>query len=94
MDNRLFFDLWLIVGLIGQFFFFLRFFVQWVVSEYKRQSTVPDLFWYLSLIGGITLLLYAIHKEDVVFIIGQAGGLIVYIRNIMLLKRGKGYPLQ
>lgn len=94
MDNRLFLDLWLIVGLIGQLFFFLRFFVQWIVSEYKRQSTVPDLFWYLSLIGGITLLFYAIHKEDIVFIIGQAGGLIVYIRNIMLLKHRKGYPLE
>ncbi len=80
-------DFWLIFGLIGQLFFFLRFFVQWIVSEIKKRSTIPVVFWYLSLLGGITLLVYAIHRGDPVFIIGQGGGLIVYIRNVMLLRR-------
>ncbi len=89
MDRKIFADFWLIFGLLGQIFFFLRFFVQWIVSEYRKKSTVPNAFWYLSLLGGITLLIYAIHREDIVFIIGQAGGLIIYVRNIMLLNRKK-----
>jgi lipid-A-disaccharide synthase-like uncharacterized protein len=80
-------DFWLVFGLLGQVFFFLRFFIQWIVSEVKKRSTVPEVFWYLSLLGGITLFIYAIHREDIVFIIGQGGGLIIYIRNIMLLKK-------
>ncbi len=80
-------DLWLILGLLGQFFFFLRFFIQWIVSEIKKRSTIPRIFWFLSLTGGFILLLYAIHRRDPVFIIGQAGGLIIYIRNIILLRR-------
>lgn len=87
--DRLHLDFWLVFGLLGQFVFFLRFFVQWIVSEIKKRSTIPDVFWYLSLLGGITLFIYAIHREDVVFIIGQGGGLIIYTRNIMLLKKGK-----
>ncbi|MCX7943592.1 MAG: lipid-A-disaccharide synthase N-terminal domain-containing protein [Deltaproteobacteria bacterium] len=80
-------DFWLVFGLIGQFFFFLRFFVQWIVSEFKKKSTVPNVFWFLSLLGGVTLLIYAIHRKDLVFIIGQAGGIIIYTRNIMLIFR-------
>lgn len=79
-------DFWLLFGLLGQLFFFLRFFVQWIVSEIKKKSTIPVIFWYLSLLGGITLLIYAIHRRDPVFIIGQMGGLIIYIRNIMLIR--------
>lgn len=82
-------DFWLVFGLFGQFFFFLRFFVQWIVSEVRKKSTVPAVFWFLSLIGGVTLLIYAIHRQDPVFIIGQSGGLIIYIRNIMLLNKEK-----
>ncbi len=80
-------DFWLVFGFLGQAFFFMRFFVQWIVSEIKKKSTIPNAFWFLSLLGGITLLIYAIHRQDPVFIIGQAGGLIIYFRNIMLLKR-------
>ena len=34
------FDLWLIVGLLGQLLFSLRFLVQWLASEKKGKSTV------------------------------------------------------
>lgn len=75
------------VGVVGQCIFFSRFLVQWIASERKGVSTVPTVFWYLSLSGGIMLLIYSIWRADPVFIVGQAVGLFVYVRNIMLIRR-------
>lgn len=80
-------DLWLIIGFAGQALFFMRFLVQWIVSEKSGKSTIPDIFWYFSLSGGVVLFLYAAHKQDPVFMMGQGVGLFVYIRNIMLIMR-------
>lgn len=82
--------LWLAVGLFAQLLFFGRFLVQWLTSEREGRSTIPPLFWYFSLAGGILLLAYSIEKRDPVFILGQSLGLLVYVRNLMLLgKRGE-----
>lgn len=81
--------LWLAVGLLAQLMFFLRFLIQWIVSERKKESTIPQSFWYLSVAGAIGLLTYAIHRKDPVFIIGPSAGLLIYLRNIYLLKRSK-----
>jgi len=78
---------WLAVGFVGQALFSLRFIVQWIVSERERRSIIPIAFWYFSLAGGLTLLAYAIHRRDPVFIVGQAAGLIVYLRNLALVRR-------
>jgi lipid-A-disaccharide synthase-like uncharacterized protein len=75
-------------GFVGQALFSARFLVQWLVSEHRRQSTIPLAFWYLSIGGGATLLTYAALRHDPVFVVGQAGGLVVYIRNLMLLRQG------
>jgi lipid-A-disaccharide synthase-like uncharacterized protein len=79
--------LWLGVGFLGQALFSARFIVQWVVSEKRRRSVTPVAFWYFSLAGGVILLSYAIHRRDTVFIVGQAAGLLVYVRNLMLIAR-------
>jgi lipid-A-disaccharide synthase-like uncharacterized protein len=79
--------LWLFIGFGGQAAFSARFLVQWVVSEARRESVIPVPFWYLSLVGGSLLLVYAIHRKDPVFILGQAAGLVVYIRNLVLIAR-------
>ena len=78
-------DAWKFFGLAAQAIFFGRFFVQWIVSERKGESTVPVMFWVLSVFGGALLLVYAIHQRDIVFILGQAGGLVIYTRNLMLI---------
>ncbi len=79
--------LWVIVGLLGQVFFTARFLVQWIASERARRSIVPNLFWVFSVGGGLVLLVYAIYRRDPVFIAGQAGGLLIYGRNLMLIVR-------
>src|SRR4029453_16859049 len=83
---------WLAVGFAGQALFTARFIVQWLKSERVRRSVIPMAFWYLSLAGGMTLLIYALHRRDPVFILGQAAGAIVYIRNIVLIVRERREP--
>lgn len=79
--------LWLGIGFTGQMFFSGRFLVQWLRSEKEGKSVIPLSFWYLSLLGGLTLLIYAIHTGDPVFILGQATGSFIYLRNLHLIRR-------
>lgn len=87
-------DLWLIIGFVGQGFFSARFVVQWLSSERARRSVVPVAFWYLSIAGGASLLAYAIHRADPVFIVGQCAGFLIYMRNLyfVLRERGRATP--
>lgn len=80
---------WLALGFLGQAMFSARFVVQWVASERRKTSVIPVAFWWLSIAGGVGLLSYALHRGDPVFIVGQAAGLVVYGRNLVLL-RGTG----
>lgn len=82
-------NFWIIFGFLGQFLFFMRFLVQWVVSEKRGESIIPTAFWYLSIIGSIIVLSYAIHKLDPVFIVGQSVASVVYVRNLMLIYKKK-----
>jgi lipid-A-disaccharide synthase-like uncharacterized protein len=79
--------LWIGIGLVGQLLFFGRFLVQWIASERAKRSVVPLAFWYFSIFGGSVLLVYAIYRKDPVFILGQAGGLVIYLRNLVLIRR-------
>lgn len=78
---------WLIVGFLGQLLFSMRFLLQWVQSERAKKSVIPVAFWYFSLGGSVVLLAYAIHRQDPVFILGQAAGLVIYLRNLFLISR-------
>jgi lipid-A-disaccharide synthase-like uncharacterized protein len=86
--------IWILVGFAGQFLFMMRFLWQWIQSERQRRSIIPIAFWYFSIGGGLVLLAYAIHRRDPVFITGQGLGLIVYIRNLLLIRavRRDGAP--
>jgi lipid-A-disaccharide synthase-like uncharacterized protein len=84
--------MWIAIGFAGQLLFTARFLVQWLSSERARRSVVPTAFWYLSLAGGLTLLAYALHRKDPVFIAGQAAGAIIYVRNIVLIVRERRSP--
>jgi lipid-A-disaccharide synthase-like uncharacterized protein len=84
VDNE---TIWLVVGFLGQGLFMARFVVQWMASERKKQSVIPVKFWYFSILGGTITLIYAIHKQDWVFILGQSTGLFIYVRNLYLIIR-------
>jgi lipid-A-disaccharide synthase-like uncharacterized protein len=79
---------WLgLFGLAGQFAFMMRFVVQWFASERRGRSYVPIAFWYLSLCGGAMLFSYALMRRDPVIMLGQALGMAIYIRNLVLIYR-------
>jgi lipid-A-disaccharide synthase-like uncharacterized protein len=82
-------DIWIVIGFVAQGIFSARFLVQWIVSEKKKKSTIPKVFWYLSLVGSSMLFVYALHRKDPVFILGQGVGIFIYIRNLMLWKEEK-----
>jgi len=79
---------WTAFGFLGQFLFSSRFLVQWIASEREGRVVIPAAFWTFSLLGGLALLAYAIHRKDPVFAIGQAMGLAIYLRNLTLHRRG------
>lgn len=83
------FDWWVVLGFVAQGMFFMRFAVQWVASERIGRSVIPTSFWLFSIGGGFLLLVYAIQRRDPVFIAGQGLGLLVYIRNLQFIVRGR-----
>ncbi len=80
-------DMWFIIGFFGQMLFTMRFVVQWITSERRGKSVIPVSFWLFSLGGSVVLLSYAIHRLDPVFILGQSFGSVVYVRNLMLIRK-------
>lgn len=80
---------WVVIGLAGQFFFTMRFVVQWIASEKNKKSVMPESFWYFSIAGSVILLVYSIYRQDPVFILGQAFGSIVYMRNLYFIHKEK-----
>lgn len=78
---------WAMLGLAGQALFFSRWVVQWIASERKKESHVPLAFWFISLAGGLMILVYAIHRHDPVFMLGQIIGIANYSRNIVLIRK-------
>jgi lipid-A-disaccharide synthase-like uncharacterized protein len=81
------FDTWAALGFVAQALFSARFLVQWIASERARRSIIPVAFWWFSIAGGLLLFIYSLHRRDPVFIIGQGGGLFIYVRNVMFVLR-------
>jgi lipid-A-disaccharide synthase-like uncharacterized protein len=75
---------WVIFGLFAQFIFFLRFVFQWIASERAGKVTIPAIFWNLSILGAIMILIYSIYRKDIVFIFASFLSLFIYARNIVL----------
>lgn len=77
--------IWIGVGFLGQGIFGARMLVQWIASEKEKKSVIPIAFWYMSVVGATITFAYACWRVDPVFITAQAGGLLVYLRNLMLI---------
>jgi lipid-A-disaccharide synthase-like uncharacterized protein len=82
---------WVAIGLSGQFFFTMRFVLQWIATEKKKKSVIPVSFWYFSILGSIILLCYSVYRRDPVFILGQAFGITVYFRNLHFVRKEKNH---
>ncbi|HEY5707013.1 MAG TPA: lipid-A-disaccharide synthase N-terminal domain-containing protein [Terrimicrobiaceae bacterium] len=80
---------WVAIGLSGQLLFTGRMIIQWFASEKSKRSVVPVSFWWMSLVGATMLLVYFIWRRDIVGILGQATGWIIYVRNLVLIRRSR-----
>ncbi len=84
--------LWLLLlGIISQIIFTLRFVYQWLVSEKTKTSQLPVGFWRMSVLGASLILTYAIFRKDPVLFVGHIAGLIIYVRNIFIWKKQVGH---
>jgi lipid-A-disaccharide synthase-like uncharacterized protein len=79
----------LLIGFVGQVAFSMRFLVQWIASERRRASVIPEAFWWLSIVGSLLLLVYAIHILAWPIIIGQAPNCLIYGRNLYFIKKAE-----
>ncbi|PIE23255.1 MAG: hypothetical protein CSA62_08575 [Planctomycetota bacterium] len=78
---------WVLLGFIGQAAFFGRMALQWIASEREQRSVVPSTFWVLSLLGGILLFTYFAWRKDIVGVLGQSTGIVIYARNLRLIRK-------
>ncbi|MEM7754839.1 MAG: lipid-A-disaccharide synthase N-terminal domain-containing protein [Planctomycetota bacterium] len=85
---------WVALGLGGQIAFFGRMLIQWIVSEKKRESVVPEAFWWLSLFGGVALFTYFAWRRDIVGVMGQSTGVVIYARNLRLIHKRRKRALR
>ena len=87
--NWMYEHVWVMIGFTGQVVFMSRMMVQWIAAERKQDAVIPVAFWWLSLAGGVISLSYAVHKQDPVFMVAQGLGTFVYLRNLMLIHKGR-----
>lgn len=80
-------DPWKIFGVGAQAMFMMRFMIQWITSERLGKSVIPPAFWYFSILGACALLIYGIREREPVIIFGQSLPMVIYVRNLLLLKR-------
>lgn len=83
-------DLWrehlYFLGFLSSFAFGGRFLLQWITSEYRKESVVPPAFWILSLLGNLLLLFHSfIQIQFHVFLIQTCNAVISW-RNLNLMQ--------
>jgi lipid-A-disaccharide synthase-like uncharacterized protein len=81
--------IWVVIGFGAQAVFAARFMVQWIVSEKRQESVVPEVFWWISITGGIMLYCYFVWRKDLPAVLGQSTGIVIYARNLRLISKGK-----
>lgn len=72
------------IGFLSQILFFGRTIVQWFKSEHEGKVLSPTLFWKLSLLASVFMLVYGILRNDAAILIGQLLVYFIYIRNLQL----------
>jgi lipid-A-disaccharide synthase-like uncharacterized protein len=81
-----------LIGFMAQVLFSARLILQWIKSEKVKKVLTPELFWELSLIASLLMLLYGWLRDDFAIMLGQSITYFIYIRNIQLQKRWNLLP--
>ena len=81
------------IGLLAQVLFFARTVAQWFKSEHEGKVISPNIFWQISLVASVFMLVYGILRDDAAIVIGQLLVYFIYIRNLQLKNAWKTMPL-
>ena len=85
--------LWVyIVGFIAQGLFFVRFLVQWVMSERAGRVLSPAIFWQLSLLASFLLFVYGWLRDDFSILLGQLFAYYIYVWNLRVQGKWVLFP--
>jgi lipid-A-disaccharide synthase-like uncharacterized protein len=57
-----------------------------------RAGATPAAFWWISLVGNVLMLGYALHLRDPVFVLGYLPGPLIQARNLVLAQRSRPRP--
>jgi len=82
--------LWAVFGAAGAVVFYGRFYVQWLVSEWRKESVIPVAFWYMSAGGSLMQFVYAVHLNSPGAAFGLCFNMFIYIRNLVHIWRERG----
>lgn len=74
------------LGFLSSFVFGGRFLVQWAASEKAGRTVVPTLFWQLSLLGNLLLLIHSMIQFQLHLCLFQAINGVISWRNLDLLQ--------
>jgi lipid-A-disaccharide synthase-like uncharacterized protein len=80
------------IGFTAQILFFGRTILQWFKSEREGEVISPVIFWQLSLLASILMLVYGILRNDFAIILGQLLVYYIYIRNLQFKKAWTTIP--
>ncbi|MEL6986444.1 MAG: lipid-A-disaccharide synthase N-terminal domain-containing protein [Bacteroidota bacterium] len=80
------------IGFVAQILFTSRTFIQWIISERKGKVVNPTIFWYISLMASIIMIVYGIMRSDAPIILGQLIPYFIYVRNIQLKDKWDNIP--
>jgi len=89
-SNTIVAALWAVFGFTAMAIFYSRFYLQWLVSEIKRRSVVPEFFWYQSAVGSLMLLVWAFHTQSPLGALSHSLNAVPYTRNLVHIWRAKG----
>jgi len=81
---------WFLFGIAGTLIFQGRFYLQWYASERQKKSVVPVAFWYLSCVGTIMLLIFAVFTQSPVGALSNGLNIVIYARNLVHIWRNAG----
>jgi lipid-A-disaccharide synthase-like uncharacterized protein len=79
-----FFEPFFLSGAVGQLLLNFRFVYQWYYAEKLKISILPVGFWYITAVGSIMVVAYALDRFDPVLLFAQGLGLVASLRNIQL----------
>lgn len=77
------------LGFLSAIAFGTRFLIQWILTERKGHTVVPKIFWEISIIGNLLLLIHSFIQLQFHVGIVQAWNGVIAWRNINLMKERK-----